>query len=111
MAIPENRETTIQLLMHWAQLVDEVVNVKPLIRKLSDKMTEQSFILRAQEVSMYLSQMLEEKGFKHKCNTTIYVGHPETPTGIFNANVASVLHVFFDEPGIKFKKPCVECEA
>ena len=108
-SIPENRETTEQLLFCWAQLTGEVDNVKPLLRKLKDKMTEKAFVLQAQEVSMYLSQVLEEKKFPKKCNTDIYVGNPSTPTGYFNSRVAGVLHLFFDDPEYKTKKPCIPC--
>lgn len=107
--VPENRDTTIQLISCWAQLVGEVANVKPLIRKLSDKMTEQSFVLRSQEIVMHLSGALEEKGFKHKNKTEIYVGNPETAIGYFNARIATVMHVFFDEPDVKLRKPCIPC--
>ena len=109
--VPENRNTTMQLLMCWAQIVNEVDNVKSLLRKLSTPMVDRDFVLQAQEVSMYLSQILEEKGFKPKNSTMIYTGHYTSPVGVFNSRVAGVLHKFFDEPDYKPKgsHPCIEC--
>ena len=110
-AVPDNRETTKQMLFCWAQILDEIANVKPLLRKLDEKMTEQSFVLQAQEVSMYLSGMLDEKKFPMKNKTSIWVGNPTTATGVFNARVAQVMHQFFDEADYQPSKkhPCVEC--
>lgn len=60
---------------------------------------------------MYLSEVLKDKKFPRKCNTNIYVGNPESATGIFNARVAGVLHRYFDEPTYKTRHPCVESKS
>jgi hypothetical protein len=103
--VPENRETTEQLLLCWAQLLNEVTNVKPLLRKLKDKMVEKDFIAQASEISIYLSHVLEDKKVQPTCETDIYTGNPLTMVGYFNSRTAGVLHYYFDKPDVKLRKP------
>lgn len=105
-AVPDTRTTTTQLLFCWAQLLDEVSNIKPLLRNMEQKQTDESFLLQAQEISMHLSGVMADKKLEKKNITSIYIGHPETPVGYFNATAAQVMHNFFDEPDLKFKNPC-----
>ena len=107
--IPENRETTEQLLFCWAQLLDEVTNVKPLLRKLKEKVSEKDFITQASEISMHLAHVLEAKNVKPQCETDIYTGNPRTMIGYFNSRTAGVLHYYFDKPDVKLRKPCYPC--
>jgi hypothetical protein len=107
--VPDNRTTTIQLLMCWAQLLGEVTNVKPLLRKMEQPMTEKSFVFRAQEVTMHLSGVMADKKLEKKNQTNIFTGNGGSPIWWINARMASVLHVYFDEPDLKLNHPCKEC--
>lgn len=107
-AVPDNRQTTIQLLMCWAGLLDELANVKPLIKKMEDNITEKSFVFRAQEITMHLSGVMAERKMKKKSETEIYNGQGGSPIWWINARMASVMHVYFDEPNIKLRHPCRE---
>lgn len=103
--IPENRETTHQLLRCWAELLDEVASIEPLLKNLKEKSVEGDFIKQASEIAMYLTECMGEKKLEPKANTDIYTGNPRTMIGYFNSRTAGVLHHYFDEPDVKLRKP------
>jgi hypothetical protein len=105
--IPETRTTTIQLLKCWGNLLDEYKNIEPLFKDLEKPSPTDVFIANAQDISMHLATVNDEKKLEVKRKDMIFVGTPTTQIGYINCKVASVLHRFFDDPNyaIKGKHP------
>jgi hypothetical protein len=103
--VPTNRETTRQLLFCWAQLLDEVANVKTMLRGLDGHLNEDEFLVLAQEISSHLSGVIEERKMEKKRTDLVWVGRiPNTNlVGRMNVGLAQTLHVYFDEPDYKIK--------
>ena len=96
--VPENRATTLLLLNHWAKLLD--ITLPDLTREKEDAPTYE-FMQRIQELAGVLQKKMDERRMCRKCIEGIYVGRPTTIIGELNCNLASVLHLYFENFGVK----------
>jgi hypothetical protein len=102
--IPETRSVTVQLLKCWSNLLGEYDNIMPLFRDLDTRLATHMFIAGAQDIAMYLSNIMIEKNPPVKRIDLIYVGQPRTQLGAINCRVAGILHRFWDEPDYNIRR-------